>query len=386
MKHVSSMKERFFLVMSASGGAGHTRAGEALRNIAPFCSSPIRVEHYDCLDFTSSFFKKLYSESYLEMVNHAPELWGYFYGKSEAKAYRKKKLLEVFDYFNYRQYFKFLQAANADAIICTHFLPFISISNEILRSGIRTPFFAATTDFDVHQYWVDPIIERYYVFHNESAWQIRAKGADEKRIRVKGIPLMPEFMRRKTAGAIRKELGIDPKDFTILILSGGFGIGPVERIVREVTKSLESFSSRRFNLLIVCGKNDKLRGSVEHMPAPINIQRRVFGFVDNVHDLMDASDVLISKAGGLTSAEAMAKGVPLLIVDPIPGQESRNADIIVEAGAGWKALDHHNLRYKLERIITEPTHLTNARKATKALAKPTAALDILEDVASFVQN
>ncbi len=381
-----NLRERFFLIISTSGGAGHTRAAEALLKAASNSRYPIRAEHHDCLDFTSKLFKRMYADSYLEMVNRVPELWGYLYSKSEAKPYRKKQMLEFFDYFNYRQYVRFLQSSNADAIICTHFLPFISISTELLQQGITTPIFAATTDFDVHQYWVDPIVKRYFVYHEESAWQLQGKGVEKKHISVTGIPLMNEFSKRQNKEKAQSSLGLRKKSFTVLILSGGFGVGRVEEIVQHTLKTLEKHTKRHFNLLIVCGKNEALKANIEKMNVPTNVTDRVFGFVNNIHELMDASDVLISKSGGLTSAEAMAKGLPIIIVDPIPGQESRNAGIIVEFGAGWQALDHHNLRFKLDKIIQNPEMLATARTATKRLARPHAARDILESVYTFVSQ
>jgi processive 1,2-diacylglycerol beta-glucosyltransferase len=119
---------------------------------------------------------------------------------------------------------------------------------------------------------------------------------------------------------------------------------------------------------------------------PDNVTARVFGFVENIHELMNAADVLVSKAGGLTSAEAMALGLPMIIVDPIPGQETRNAEIIVEQRAGWKALDIANLGYKLKRVIEQPEMLATARVAAAGLGKPDAAHDILLDVHNMLNT
>ncbi|MEK7748557.1 MAG: hypothetical protein AAB269_00705, partial [Bacteroidota bacterium] len=134
------MNQRFILILSATGGAGHLRAAEALERAAQDINLPIRVENHDCLDFTSKTFKKLYAESYLSMVNKAPDVWGYLYQQSERKPYSKKGLLKLFDHLNYRRYLKTLIDLRPDAIICTHFLPFISVSNEVHRAGLKAPF------------------------------------------------------------------------------------------------------------------------------------------------------------------------------------------------------------------------------------------------------
>ena len=374
------MKKRFLLILSASGGAGHIRAAEALHQAAQASSLPIESEHHDSLDFTSAVFKRIYSGSYLAMVNRTPELWGYFYGQAEKKPYGKKGLLKIFDHFNYGGYLNALRSSRPDALICTHFLPYVSISERIRQAGIRAPVFAVTTDFDAHKLWIDPIVSRYYVHHEESAWQLRAKGVPREKIAIKGIPVLRDFTRKLPQRRAQRLLELREKRFTLLVLSGGFGVGRVEELVEEVAQTLALHQAKRFNLLVVCGKNQKARAHLEKRRFPANIHVRIFGFVLNICQLMDASDVLISKSGGLTSAESMAKRLPMIIVDPIPGQETRNAEMIVEHGAGMLALDLPNLGYKLHRVIEEPSILRRARRATRDLARPNAAQDIIADV------
>lgn len=379
-------KERFFLILSTSGGAGHIRAAEALHRTAQQSGLPIRTEHYDCLDFTSKTFKKIYSQSYLEMVNRLPELWGYLYAKTEKHPYKKTGLIKIFDHFNYQKYLAALQSFNPDAIICTHFLPYISISSRLRKHGITAPVFAVTTDFDAHKLWIDPIVEHYFVHHQESSWQLSAKGVAKDKITITGIPLLPQFKDIAPRPKARHAIGINEKNFTVLVLSGGFGVGNVGEVVEQVAATCEAFSAQPFTVLIVCGRNEKIKAVLEQKRFPKNVQAKIFGFVNTIHELMDAADVLVSKSGGLTSSEAMAKHLPMIIIDPIPGQESRNADIIVEQGAGWKAMDLPNLQYKLARIIDNPALLEQARKATIQLAKPNAAQDILSHILRIVNR
>ncbi len=163
-------------------------------------------------------------------------------------------------------------------------------------------------------------------------------------------------------------------------------MGRIEPLVDHVASTLADYGRRRFNLLVVCGKDDRARSHLEKKKFPHNIEMRVFGYVANVHDLMAAADILISKSGGLTSAGAMSKHVPMIIVDPIPGQETRNAEMIVENGAGFLALDLHNVSYKLRRAIENPALLRRARADTCELAKPHAAMDIVHDVYAFLER
>ncbi|RPI05324.1 MAG: hypothetical protein EHM64_06895 [Ignavibacteriae bacterium] len=379
-------RKLFFLILSCSGGAGHLRAGEALHRTAPLTGLPIRTEHYDVLDLTSPLFKKLYAGSYLQIVNRTPELWGYLYQQSELKPYNKKGIIKLFDQLNYRRYLHTLRILHPDAILCTHFLPYISISNRVRTDGITAPIFAITTDFDVHQLWIDPLVRQYFVFHEESAWQLHSKQVPEDRITVSGIPLMPEFRTKARPAPARRALGLDVHRFTILILSGGFGMGRLKDIVEQTITTLSGSSKTKFNLLVVCGKNEKARSEVRALRFPGNVDVKIFGFISHMDRCMDASDIVISKAGGLTSSEAMAKSLPMLIVDPIPGQESRNSDMIIEHGAGWKAMNIANLSYKLKHILESPSILTHARSATHRLAKPDAAETILNDIVDHLQS
>jgi processive 1,2-diacylglycerol beta-glucosyltransferase len=378
-------EDLFFLILSCSGGAGHLRAAEALHCTAPQTGLPIRTESYDVLDFTTKLFKRLYSESYLQLVNRAPELWGYFYQASEKKPYKKKGIIKLFDRFNYKRYLERLGELDPDAVICTHFLPYISISKE-LRKITNAPVFAVTTDFDIHQLWVDPIVNRYFVYHNESAWQLQSKNIDPSKIVTAGIPVMPQFQLRTKKSVARKKLGMEAGNFTVLVLSGGFGVGKIKETTEQISRTLSSFPKKRFNLAVVCGKNEKTRKELAGGNFPRNVRPMIFGFVDNIHELMDSADVLVSKAGGLTSSEAMAKSLPMLIIDPIPGQESRNTDLIVEHGAGWKAINLSNLSYKLKRIIESPSILSSAASAAEKLSKPEAAGMILKNIYEYVSR
>ena len=362
------------------------RAGEAIRQAAHEVSGSLRCEHHDCLDFTSTLFKKLYAGSYLKMVNRAPELWGYLYALSEGQSIRKKLMLKVFDHFNYQRYLLGLRSLGPDAIICTHFLPFRAVSESLRRSGVTAPVFAATTDVDVHNYWIDPVVDRYYVFHEESAWQLSAKGVHPERIRVLGIPISPAFERAISKQRARADLAIERDRFTILLMSGGFGVGSIEELVSHTRSVLAAKIDAAFTLLVVCGTNERARSAIERMTMPANVDTRVYGFVETIRVMMSASDLLVSKAGGLTTAEAMASGLPMIMVNPIPGQEMRNADLLVEHQAGWKALNLSHFQYKLSQVLVEPGLLERAALATHRLAKPAAARKILADVLATLHN
>lgn len=372
------------LILSASAGAGHVRAGEALLQRMRSEYPHIRTEHFDVLDYTSRAFKRFYGGSYLLMVNKMPELWGYLYEHSDKEFRPTKPLLRIFDHFNYSRYMRALKAFEPDGILCTHFLPYISISPRLRREGFSVPFGAVTTDFDVHRLWIDPVVARYYVFGDEARWIVRSYGVSPSQVAITGIPIMKEFGEPLGRARARMEAGWEGS-FGILISSGGFGVGNVEGIVRTTLNVLSHKKRKRFTVAVVCGRNETLKRTIESITPPHNVQLRTYGFVSTMHQLMRSADLLISKSGGLTSSEAMASGVPMVVVDPIPGQERRNTDVMIEAGAAWQAVNLVALEYKLAKLLENPRAIRQASRNAKRFGKPDAAGDILKDFLRFIR-
>ena len=375
-------RKKSILIVSATVGAGHVRAGEALLAAAEFLPRPVTISHADVLDFTSPLFKKLYGDSYYEIVQRSPELWGYLYKKSDSRKPLRAKagLMKLFDHFNYKKYLKELSTLKPDAVICTHFLPYLAIEDEISNPGWQIPFFAVPTDYDVHSLWVSRAISRYYAATDEAAWSIQTHGIPPENIGVSGIPIMPQFGLRMSRQAARKRLDIPSGCFTILILSGGYGIGVVDELAGSVARFLGTDARRDHQLIVVCGKNRGLYGKLSKMAFPPNVRARIYEYITFVDQTMACSDLVITKAGGLTVSEALARHLPLLILDPFPGQEGRNADYLIEHGAAISAHGFENLHYKLRRLIEEPGLLSTMRNRAAGLARPHAARDILKDV------
>ena len=370
------------LVLSATAGAGHVRAGDALAATAKSLGLPITIRHEDILDFTSPLFKKLYSEMYFGVVNRSPELWGYLYEKTEFTGSGKKKppILKMFDHFNYRKYLRTLEKIRPDAVLCTHFLPYAAIADRLLSPSWHIPFFAVPTDYDVHSLWFNPAITRYYVATEDAAWTLKSHGMPAARIAVTGIPVMPGFAAAGKRNAAAKKLGCAPGTFTIMILSGGYGIGVVDDLVSSLAGFLGSYGMKRFQVLVVCGKNRKLYDKLKRLRYPGNVEARLYEYISFVETLMECADVLVTKSGGLTVSEALAKNLPMIIFDPIPGQEVRNADYLIEQGAAVSAINFTKLHFKMKQFIERPELLETMRTNARRIAKPEAARSILEDV------
>ncbi|OHB69733.1 MAG: hypothetical protein A2W23_02205 [Planctomycetes bacterium RBG_16_43_13] len=358
------------LILSVTAGAGHNRAAEAIKAEATLSFPHIKAEYYDALDFSSKLFKTLYSQSYVFMVNRTPSLWGLLYHEMEKGKERKKtdKIVNTYDKHAYPKLIKLIKRIEPDFIICTHFLPV----NVILAHSINIPIGVVVTDYDVHKLWVNKDLSVYFVASDEVKWQLKKYGVRESNIVVTGIPIHPTFRRSKDRKELLAKFGLKDGVTTILLLSGGFGMEKVEDAFEVIANAAQDCQ-----ILAIAGKNEKLKNKLSAI-AKGYPNCKVYGFVTNIDEFMQVSDIAITKAGGLTTSECLVKELPMIIVSPIPGQEERNCDFLLESGAAVKAKNIELLDYKLKSLLDNTSSIRRMREATLKIAKPNAAKDIIE--------
>ena len=363
--------ETSILILHATAGAGHTRAAQAIAaGLKPSGHSHRVVDTLDC---TSSLFRRMYVKSYVKLVQTAPELWGYFYDKSDvvsASDSKRARARLAFDKLNSRSFKTLLEESKPEVIICTHFLPLELLSDLKGRGKLTTPVHAVITDVSPHAFWVYPHIEHYHVATPSAARELARKGFPAERISVTGIPVDPIFARRTPAAAARATLGL-PEKPTVLLLSGGFGIGPMKQMLASFAESRSNLS-----LVVVAGKNAELEKECKDLAANLPVPVKVHGFVTNMHELMDAADLIVTKPGGLTTTEILAKGKPMALVAPIPGQEQRNCEYLLEEGAAVRLYDVGDSAHYLEKWLGDEARMKRMSAAARAIARPDAAKTI----------
>jgi processive 1,2-diacylglycerol beta-glucosyltransferase len=350
------------LILSASAGAGHNRAAEAIRESAKAYCPGVETEWVDTLKYTNKVFAKLYEQSYVWMASYSPSLWGILY-KQAAKNNEHKKinqLIELHDRLTYRKLMEHVEAFKPDLAICTHFLP----ANVLLAKRVGIPVYLVITDFDAHALWVHKKARGYFVASDEVKVQLARYGYPSGQIRTTGIPIHPVFSQETPRQHSEKP--------QVLFMSGGFGMGHMEEALERILAIPLPFS-----LTVVAGKNEAMRKKLEKIAAG---RAAVHGFVGNVHDLMGKSDLIITKAGGLTVSECLAKRLPMVIFSPIPGQEECNADYLLEHGCAVKARTLDVLDYKVLELLENPARLDMMRRACGAVARASAGRDILRHV------
>jgi len=362
------------LFLHATAGAGHTRAAEAL--VAAAAQLQLSAQSIDTLDCMSKTFKHMYANAYVDMVQKMPALWGYLYDAYDAKRFGSKtqKFRLMLGKLNTRNFRRTLEEVGPAVVVCTHFLPLELLSDWKRKGKFHLPLAGVVTDISPHSFWVYPHVDRYYVASGDSERELLRKGIPAEKIQATGIPIDPVFSVSSSAAKARAELGL-PEKPTVLMMSGGFGVGPMAAMLR-------SFAGQTFDcsLVVVAGKNAELQAQCKEITKTLSVDVTVYGFVNFVHKLLDAADFVVTKPGGLTMSEILAKGKPMVLVAPIPGQEQRNCEFLLERGAATRLYDFADAAYHIHRLLKDPPRLEAMSLAAQRIACPHAALEIVQDL------
>jgi processive 1,2-diacylglycerol beta-glucosyltransferase len=361
------------LILTASVGAGHLRAGEAieaaLRQIAPEAT----VLNVDILTLTNAAFRRVYGKGYIDLVNRAPHVLGYFYDLLDRPRERgtPDKLVTAVQNLNLRKVIALLESRPWDVIVNTHFLPPEIVAGLRRQGRLNVPQITVTTDFETHRLWVQQPCERYCTATTEGAAYLQSFGVPDTDIVATGIPIHPAFSAtwpRKQMLEVHELRGENP---IVLQLAGGFGVGPIEKMFRALLDV-----KRPLEIVTVAGRNEELATDLRAIETPRRHRVKVLGFTRQIEQLMSVADLLVSKPGGLTSSESLAMGIPMAIVNPIPGQESRNSDYLLESGAAIKINNVATMAMKVEQLLADPAHLAFLKKNALAIRRPHAAFDV----------
>ncbi len=364
------------LILSASVGSGHVRAAQAIEKAFRQLDAAREVRHVDALAYTNKLFRRLYQKTYIDIVNSVPELFGWIYEHTN-EPWKSQRERVLFEKLNTRPFVKMLQQYQPDLAVCTHFLPSEIIASLHEDGRLTTRQAIVVTDLDVHAMWLCRYYEQYFVAVEEAKLCLEKMGIDPARITMSGIPIDPVFAEHKDKRQMRLKHGLEPDLPAILVSAGGFGVGPVEKLIASLQEM-----KHRAQIVAICGKSEELKARVEQicreMPHDCPITIKVVGFTTDMDEYMSACDIVVGKPGGLTSSEAMAKGLVFVIVNPIPGQEERNADHMLEEGAAVRCNNLPVLAYKMDRLLDDPERFASLQTNARRLAKPHAARTIVE--------
>ena len=360
--------------MHASVGAGHTRAAKAVAAALATEAPDARVTVVDALELAEPLFRRVYGRGYLKLVETAPALFGLLFDLTDRPAKAGSVgdgLRRAVQRWGAGRLSDLLLGEDWDAVVNTHFLAPELIAALRRKGRLSVPQLTVVTDCDAHRIWVHPPTELYCVASALAAASLRGHGVPARAIEVTGIPVDPAFAARVDRAAARAEFGLSGRRPVVLQASGGHGVGPVEETYRALLSVPEPSE-----LVVVCGRNEAARRRLKAIRPPARHRAVVLGFTDRMRELMAVADLIVTKPGGLTVSESLACGLPMALVSPIPGQEERNADYLIENGAAVKARSTAALTGRVAELLGPKGRLALMRRKARALGRPRAAFSV----------
>ena len=358
-----------FLYVSAS--SGHQRAADAICEAMRLVVPTWETVGVDSFTYTYPTVGPLISRTYREILQRTPALWDFIYDNPDVEM-ATREARELLNLISARKLKKLVSRYNAAAIVCTQAAPCSVFAAEKRRGKLSIPLIAVITDFAVHSYWVYKEVDLYCVPSEEVRKTLVKQGIASARIIVTGIPISPVFLQHVPKERVRAGLKLDPHRTTLLVMGGSQGMGPMEELIGGLVP-LDA------QVLVLTGLNRALFRMLSKRFAREK-RIRILGYTRTVHRLMDAADLLITKPGGLTSSEALAKGLPMVISNPIPGQEERNAAYLIRQGVAERADEPADAAAMTASLLRNSAKWRRMKERTRAIAAPYAAIEVARQI------
>ncbi len=357
------------LIFTASYGGGHWQAARAVAKALLLHQKDLKTEIVDFVELISPTWNRVTSFTYAKSVRNAPSLYGYFY-----RATNRLKIDPIwekkFNYLGVQKILGLLQARRPHLIVATYSVAAGAISRLKKQGLLRVPLVTVITDYAVHNQWIHPWTDLYLVGSEQVREGLIGRGVPGTKIAVTGIPIDPKFASLPSRPFLFEKFGLNPGVPVILIMAGAVGM---LRGIPSICRLLDRLPLP-LQVLAVTGKDRRLYRRLRRLAPKMKKPLLVSGYVENVEEYMAAADLLITKAGGLTTSEALAVGLPMLIYRPIPGQEAENTRYLTEIGAALAVRNLRQLEARLIQLLSEPPLLEMLRESARAAGRPGAAL------------
>jgi len=363
------MSAERIILMYISEVSGHHSATIAIEKAIKILSPDAEVLNLNGFNYTNPISEKIINRLYMGIIKRTPQIWDYLYDNPSV-AKNIEKIKETVHKFNSPKLKNLFDRFKPTAVVCTQAFPcgMVADFKKTYNSGI--PLIAVLTDYIPHSYWIYDAVDYYITPAQEVGHLLAEKGVDTKKIKNFGIPFDPKFNQGSKNEEVLQRLNLKTNLPKILIMGGGQGLGPVKTIIKSLEKIKKDFQG-----LIVTGINKKLYRSLKKKIKKSKSKFLLFGFIDNINELMEISDIIITKPGGVTTAEALAKKLPMVIVKPIPGQEASNTAYLMKKGAAIKCDNPKEINLVIEDLLDNPAKLKQLSECAGRISKPNASLD-----------
>ncbi len=365
------------LIFSITAGQGHNQTAKVLSDYLN--ASGVECSYMDVFEYINPLLSESVSKLYLMSSKNMPQIYGGGYRMCEKRdAGANHMLPKMTNAFLAKRLLKLVRKEKPDVIICTHVFAALLVTYLTGHIDIQTHTIGIVTDFTIHPYWEDTNLDYYVTASELLTNQGVKKGIPEYKFKPFGIPIDPKFSRRKDKKEARKELGLEDKD-TVLVMSGSMGFGNVLEEIKELDRL-----NLDYQIVTICGNNKKLKSQIDKLEMKKTIYN--YGYVNNVDIFMDAADCIVTKPGGLTTSEALAKGLPMIMNNPVPGQEDRNVEFLLNAGAAMKVSKTFPIDDAIYNLFINKERRKNLDGSIKSLQKPDSTMDLVNFIIDLIQN
>lgn len=364
------MADKRIILMYISEISGHRNAAIAIEKALKILQPNAEILSINAFNYTNPISEKIVNRIYMGMIKRMPRIWNYLYDNPNVVK-RLERIKKTIHKFNSPKLKNLFDEFKPDVVACTQAFPCGMCADYKETFNSKMPLVAVLTDYVPHSYWIYDTVDYYITPAEDVSLRLEKKGVGAEKIKALGIPFDPKFNEALDRNKLALKMKLDANIPTVLIMGGGQGLGPIKAIVRSLEKVKDEIQE-----IIVCGTNKKLYNSLKRKIKKYNKKILLFGYANNMHELMRLSDIIISKPGGVTTAEVLSKGLPMIIVKPIPGQEENNTAYLTEKGAAIKVDKPKEINHVVEDLFVNPNKLKNISESERRISKPDASLDI----------
>jgi len=370
---------RRILYLYLTKHSGHYAAAVAIDEAVRRLDGHVESMLLDSFSHANPVLSKVTLRAYLAALKAAPEIWEWMYDNPEFKE-RTARIREALNRGNSRKLQSILRSFNPDIVVCTQAFACGVLASWKRATANRHPALVGVlTDFVAHRYWAHEQVDLYIAPNEITKETLVVQGVVPARVKVHGIPVNDCYRAPGRKEAVYQSLGLKSGLPLILVMGGSLGLGPMKSVIRKLDKLPQPFY-----IVAITGKNEELKERLDRRGAKLRHPTKIFGFVGNVHELMDAAEVVVTKPGGITTAECLVKQLPMIIINPIPGQEAKNTEFLLSQGVAVQAEDANDVMLFVDEFLRNPGKLRLMRDAARALGRPHAADDAARDVLNLL--
>jgi len=357
--------------------SGHRQATMAIQRALKQMDPNVEAPTVNGFGYTYPRLERIINSAYMSVIKRTPKVWDYLYDNPNVVK-KSKRIKDFLHKTSHQKIEDLIKKYRPDTVICTQAFPCGMVADYKRTHGGNFQVIGVLTDYAPHSFWINEGVDYYIVPSNEAKDRFITKGVNEDSIKVYGIPIRSKFSVQLDKQPIMDRLGLKADLPVVLIMGGGQGLGPIKSVVKSLMKL-----AMPLQLIVLTGVNKKL---LKWLGKQKDKKRRkeffknkkliFYEYANNVDELMEVSTLIVTKPGGMTTSECLAKGLPMVIVNPLPGQEMRNTDFLLKKGIAIRIDKTADIAEEIELLLKSPDKIIDMRKAAYAESHPHAALDI----------